>query len=90
MEVLKITSIEILGMQKPQRPSSWRNGEYDKAVAEKDLLYQNDQRNTRTTKEAFQNKRSEVVKLARIVGIYGRSESGKKFYNIVNRQRKGF
>ena len=43
----------------------WRDEEYDKAVAEKNLLYQkNVQRNTRATKEAFQNKRREFVKLA--------------------------
>ncbi|MDC7123903.1 hypothetical protein OMK64_20430 [Cellulomonas fimi] len=66
MEVVKTTATEILGMQKLQRILGWRDEEYDKAVAEKNLLYQkNVQRNTRATKEAFQNKRREVVKLAR-------------------------
>uniref|UniRef100_T1GAE5 Uncharacterized protein n=1 Tax=Megaselia scalaris TaxID=36166 RepID=T1GAE5_MEGSC len=33
MEVVKTTATEILGMQTPQRPSDWRDEDYDKAVA---------------------------------------------------------
>uniref|UniRef100_T1GIB2 Uncharacterized protein n=1 Tax=Megaselia scalaris TaxID=36166 RepID=T1GIB2_MEGSC len=62
----KTTATGILGMRKPPKPwKCWRDKEYDKAVVEKDLLYQETiQRNTRSTKE-YQNKGMEVVKLNR-------------------------
>uniref|UniRef100_T1GG83 Uncharacterized protein n=1 Tax=Megaselia scalaris TaxID=36166 RepID=T1GG83_MEGSC len=37
--LVKTTATGILGMQKLQRLSGWRDEEYDKTVAEKDLLY---------------------------------------------------
>ncbi|MEQ5162529.1 hypothetical protein ABN196_17970, partial [Proteus terrae] len=33
MEVVKTTVTEILGMQKPQRISGWRDEEYEKTIA---------------------------------------------------------
>uniref|UniRef100_T1GB67 Uncharacterized protein n=1 Tax=Megaselia scalaris TaxID=36166 RepID=T1GB67_MEGSC len=40
VEVVKTTATEIIGMEKPQRPSSWRDEEYDIVAAEKDVIYQ--------------------------------------------------
>ena len=38
--MVKTAGTEGLGVQKPRKPHGWRNEEYDRAVAEKDLLYQ--------------------------------------------------
>ena len=47
MEEVNTLVTEIPRMQKPQRISGWRDEEYDKAVAEKDLLYQKTSKETR-------------------------------------------
>ena len=77
--------------------------EYDIAVAEKKKAYMKSiQLKTRTAKEVFRTKRREVVKLARqkkrrferdqlekLELLRDRNQS-RKFYQNVNRQRKGF
>lgn len=97
------TATEILGMKQPPRQCGWRDDEYDRAVAEKKNAYQKSlQLKTRAAKEAFKTKRREVVKLAKQkkrqferdqvekLEVLRDRNQARKFYQNVNKQRKGF
>uniref|UniRef100_T1GTH4 Uncharacterized protein n=1 Tax=Megaselia scalaris TaxID=36166 RepID=T1GTH4_MEGSC len=50
--MVRTSATEVIGMQKPQRTSGWRDQEYNEAVCVKDRLYQRSiQIKTRATKE---------------------------------------
>uniref|UniRef100_T1GE34 Uncharacterized protein n=1 Tax=Megaselia scalaris TaxID=36166 RepID=T1GE34_MEGSC len=66
MEAMCIrTSItEVIGLQKQQRGSGWKDQEYNETVSMKDKLYRRSiQIISRATKEAYRSKRREVVKM---------------------------
>uniref|UniRef100_T1H1V9 Uncharacterized protein n=1 Tax=Megaselia scalaris TaxID=36166 RepID=T1H1V9_MEGSC len=56
MEVVKATATEILGMQKPQKPSRWRHEEMIKLLPKKIRFIEKRPKNTRATKGVSKQK----------------------------------